>query len=240
MQVMQDYVPNAGRVYVGALDEMDAMALFSHYAFDGAKVHQERQKLIHELMVRDGRSHRHAEHHPNVEKLAREFETIATQIVHTCAGNPLSLQVVGEFLGKKKNLFGTADLLEMYKEALYKLRHAQVLGGGKSNDKLWTRIWDRYHDLDRPEREMFVDFACFLGEEEELKTNRLTVSREAFIKHSKSVSPRISLQNLIDKCFIVVKPGGQLSMHNHLRDLGRKIARDKLVQNTSAMAIKDE
>jgi len=123
---MQDYVPAHGRVQVGPVDDLDSMALFSHYAFDGAKVDKERQKLIHQLMVKDGRSHKHAEHHPNVDKLFREFEAAAMEIVHACAGNPLSLQVVGEFLGKKKNFFGTADLLEMYKEALYKLHHAQV------------------------------------------------------------------------------------------------------------------
>jgi hypothetical protein len=243
-QVMQEYVPTAARVQVGALDELDGMALFSHFAFEGAKVDKERQKLIHQLMVRDGRSHKHAEHHPNVEKLAREFEAVSTDIVQACAGNPLSLQTMGEFLGKKNKFFGTADLLDMYKEALFKLRHAQILGGGKCNDKLWTRFWGRYHDLDRPEREMFVEFACFIcgGEESSATTNRLTVSRDAFIKHSKSGSPRISLQNLIDKSFVVVKPGGLLSMHNHFCDMGRKIARERVakVGTSSAPAPNDD
>lgn len=114
----------------------------------------------------------------------------------------------------------------------------QILGGGKSNDKLWTRFWDRYHDLDRPEREMFVEFACFIcgGEESSATTNRLTMSRDAFIKHSKSGSPRISLQNLIDKSFIVAKAGGMLSMHNHFCDMGRKIARERVAKVAIASA----
>lgn len=128
----------------------------------------------------------------------------------------------------------------MYKEVFYKLWYVQVFGGGKSNDKFWIRIWDWYYDLDWFEWEMFVDFVCFFGEEEELKMNWLIVSWEVFIKYFKFVLLRISLQNLIDKCFIVVKFGGQLSMYNYLCDLGCKIVRDKLVQNISVMVIKDE
>ncbi|KAG0580165.1 hypothetical protein KC19_4G152800 [Ceratodon purpureus] len=237
-QVLQDYVGNPGRVQVGTLDDLDGMALFSYHAFDGAKVDRERQKLIHQLMVKDGRSHKNAEHHPNVEKVAREFEQAAMEIVHECAGLPLSLQIVGDYLGKKKNSVGTADLYEMYKEALYKLRHGEAIGGGKTNDKLWSKFWQRYHDLERAEREMFIDFACFGSED---TTGRMYVSRDTFLNKSRPGSPRISLQNLIDKSFILVKAGNQLSMHNHLRHLGRKIARDRLVKDTSEkLRITDE
>ena len=102
-QVLQDYVSNHGRVQVSALDELDGMALFSFHAFNGAKIDRERQKLIHQMMVKEGRSHKNAEHHPNVEKLVREFEHFSSEIVHECAGIPLSLEVVGDYLGKKRN-----------------------------------------------------------------------------------------------------------------------------------------
>jgi hypothetical protein len=59
-------------------------------------------------MVKDGWSHKNAEHHPNVEKVAREFESVASEIVQECAGLPLSLQIVGNCLGRKKNSVGTA------------------------------------------------------------------------------------------------------------------------------------
>ena len=90
---------------------------------------------------------------------------------------------------------------------------------------------------------MFIEFACFFGIDDQADdaTARLYVSRDTFINSSRSGSPRINLQNLIDKSFIFVKPGNQLSMPNHLRRLGRKIARERLVKDTNtSMRITDE
>jgi hypothetical protein len=44
----------------------------------------------------------------------------------------------------------------MYKEALYKLLHTEGIGRGKCNDKLCSRFWQRFHDLESAEREMFI------------------------------------------------------------------------------------
>jgi hypothetical protein len=70
-----------------------------------------------------------------ITKVVKEgFEVIFDEIVQACNGLPLSLEVMGGFLHTKQHL-EIKEQLEIWKDALQRLRNAEALDGGK-NDKL--------------------------------------------------------------------------------------------------------
>jgi len=95
-----------------------------------------------------------------ITKVVKEgFEVIFDEIVQACDGLPLSLEVMGGFLHTKQHL-EIKKQLEIWKDALQKLRNAETLDGGK-DDKLWRSLQVSYEDLQHTECNMFLDIACY-------------------------------------------------------------------------------
>jgi len=151
----------------------------------------------------------HAFH--NIERVEKGFEKIVEEIVEACAGLPLSLEVMGGFLHKKKNQ-DMETRLKIWRGALKKLQAGNNLDGGM-NDILWKSLEIFYKDLDQPEKDMFLDIACYFGGLKEIMAFRIW----------DSVSSTLELQNLKDRSLVKVKDGN-LSIHDQLRDMGRKFA----------------
>jgi hypothetical protein len=87
------------------------------------------------------------------------FVKIAKEVVNACGGLPLSLEVMGSW-------FCTKHFFILWEEALSRLKHVQLLGGGNENEKLWCPLKINFEDLIDEEREMFLDIACIFSDDE--------------------------------------------------------------------------
>jgi GTPase SAR1 family protein len=144
------------------------------------------------------------------EKMKPNFNVITDEIVKACAGLPLSIEVMGRFLKTK-------HCIEIWKEALSKLRSAEALGGGRENEMLWNKLRISYDDLEEEEKHMFLDIACFFDGYEANTTFRIGTYQ----------SPILGLRNLKDRSLIKITKDGYLNMHEQLKDMGQKIAMEQ-------------
>jgi hypothetical protein len=151
----------------------------------------------------------------NTKQVEKGFEKIVEEIVEACAGLPLSLEVMGGFLHKKKD-HDMQTRLKVWRGALKKLQAGTNLDGGQK-DMLWPSLEISYKDLDQPEKDMFLDIACYFGGLKEIIALRIWDSD----------SSTLELQNLKDRSLVKVKEDGNLSIHDQLRDMGRKFAIQK-------------
>jgi energy-coupling factor transporter ATP-binding protein EcfA2 len=148
--------------------------------------------------------------------LTKDFEDICMKIIETCGGLPLSLKVLGSFLCNTKEL-------EIWKDALNKLKSGQSFTGGNDNEELWSKLKISYVYLDKQHQNMFLDIACFFGG---LKIN--TICR---IWSGDYLYPKFGLQNLQHRSLIQWVEGGILDIHEQLRDMGQSIAMELPIMN---------
>ncbi len=192
----ENVIPKDGKFGMEGLNEKQAMELFSWKAF--------RQSIP-----------------------PHDFASITNEVVHACQGLPLTLEVTGSWLCTKTSS-------QEWKESLLRLKNAQPFGGGRiENDKLWGRLRICYDDLAREEREMFLDIACFFSEYNSkfegiwTRPNGITIQKALQIwKVPSQCSPKICLQNLMDRSLAKENDKGNLVMHDQLRDMGRQIVRE--------------
>jgi hypothetical protein len=180
--ILEGHLNPNGRFEVPYLNEKQAMELFLSHAFD------------------------------NTKQVEKDFENIVEEIVEACDGLPLSLEVMGGFLHKKKH-HDMQTRLNIWKGALKKLQAGNNFNGGIEN-KLWQNLEISYKDLDQPEKDMFLDIACYFGGLKEIIALRIWDSE----------SSTLELQNLKDRSLVKVKEDGNLYIHDQLRDMGRKFA----------------
>eukprot|EP00253_Pinus_taeda_P015240 PITA_15240 len=127
------------------------------------------------------------------------FESLVQKFVEACGGLPLSLKVFGALLKGKSTSYWEAQLI--------KLR--SILP-----NEIKQRLQISYDALDVSEQAMFLDIACF------------------FIGEDRNMAIRIwdnalcGFQNIQDKCLVEVNHQNKIKMHDHLRDLGRELAKD--------------
>jgi len=155
----------------------------------------------------------HAFH--KTKQVEKGFEITFEEIVDACAGLPLSLEVMGGFLRKKESL-DMQTRLKIWKGALKKLQTRKILDGGKE-DILWQSLEISYDGLDQPEKDMFLDIACYFGGLKEIIALQIWDFE----------SSTLELQNLKDRFLVKVNKDGNLIMHDQLRDMGRKFAIQK-------------
>lgn len=135
-----------------------------------------------------------------------EFDEVVTKFLEVCDGLPLSLEVYGSHLSRKD--------LKYWKGLLEKISALVLLPEIKNSLKI------SYDRLDDQEKEVFLDIACFLIEED--KDQAISVwdgSRWA---------GSVNLQNLEENCIVQIDSQNRIRMHNHLRDLGRTLAEEEL------------
>jgi hypothetical protein len=160
------------------------------------------------------------------------LKNIREAIVTGCNGLPLSLEVIGSYLGVEKEVE-----LQFWKEAKEKFEQAESFTGGSDNDRLWSRLKPSYDVLGEKERKMFLDIANFhCGFEVSGPSDQMS----AFLTCAMYRDGESTLKNLVDRCLVrydsLTTIDYQTSylydhtfdMHDQLRDLGRKIVRDNL------------
>jgi energy-coupling factor transporter ATP-binding protein EcfA2 len=139
----------------------------------------------------------------------KDFENICTTIIKSCGGLPLSLKVLGS------NLCDTKEL-EIWDDALSKLKSGQNFTEGNDDEQLWNRLKISYDYLDEKHQNMFLDIACFLG--------GLKISTICRAWSGDYLQPKFELRNLQHRSLIQWAEGGILYIHEQLQDMGQNIA----------------
>jgi len=131
------------------------------------------------------------------------FEDLVHKFLMTCQGLPLSLKVLGALLlGENDKSF--------WEDTLSEVQHVVP-------DDIQKRLKISYDALHEKDQQIFLDIVCFfIGEK---RDTTVGIWDEPGRKGSKG------FQNLESKCLVEVDSNNYIHMHDHLRDLGRDIAR---------------
>ncbi|KAI4388865.1 hypothetical protein MLD38_001156 [Melastoma candidum] len=129
------------------------------------------------------------------------YMELSRSFVEYSCGLPLALTVLGSFL--------YARGINEWRSMLNKLQKAPL---GKITDVLKVS----FDGLDDPEKEMFLDIACFFNGEYDDRVIRILDACE--------LDPQIGLRVLHDKCLIRYERG-KLRMHDLLMQMGKEIVR---------------
>ncbi|KAH9289193.1 hypothetical protein KI387_033310, partial [Taxus chinensis] len=131
------------------------------------------------------------------------FDDLAEKFLTVCKGLPLSLKVIGALL------YGRNYSKDYWESQLSKIQ--RIL----PKDILNT-LEVSYEALDEEEKEMFLDVACFfIGEKKSLAIA---------VWDGSGWSGLCGWEKLFSKCLVEVDEEDCITMHDHLRDLGREIA----------------
>jgi hypothetical protein len=155
----------------------------------------------------------HAFKHAN--SVTNDFENISMEIIKSCGGLPLSLEILGCYL------YDIHDL-EIWKDALRELKGGRSITGGSDSEMFWKTLQISYDHLYEEHQSMFLDLACFF-----FGFKKSTICR-VYWNGNDSSSPTLMLQNLKDRSLIKWAEDGSLYMHEQLRDMGRNIATKKM------------
>jgi len=180
-QILKNHVKESAKVDMDFLEEEHARKLFMCYAFKHAN------------------------------NVTNDFENISMEIIKSCGGLPLSLEILGCYLCDIRDL-------DIWKGALGKLKGGQNITGGSDNEMLWKTLQISYDHLYEEHQNMFLDIACFF-----VGFKKSTFCR-VYSNGNDSSSLKLMLQNLKDRSLIKWAEDGNLYMHEQLRDMGRNIA----------------
>jgi len=147
----------------------------------------------------------------NANHVTNDFKKNSMEIIKACGGLPLSLEILGCYL---------CDIhdLEIWKEALHKLKVGQNITRGYDNELFWKTLKISYDQLNEEHQDMFLDIACFF-----IGFLKKTFCRVYWNADDSSIL-MLKLQNLKDRSLIKWAEDGNLYMHEQLRNMGRNIA----------------
>lgn len=132
-----------------------------------------------------------------------EFESLVVKFLETCNGLPLSLKVIGALLYGKKLCDWEAELKSLQKILPTKIHQS---------------LKRSYLSLNTEEQNIFLDVACFFrGQNKDRAIN---------IWDGSGWQGRRGFQNLLNRCLVEVDSRNNIQVHDHLRDMGRDIAKD--------------
>jgi hypothetical protein len=180
-QILKNHVRESAKVDMAFLEEEHARKLFMCHAFKHAN------------------------------SVTNDFEKISMEIIKSCGGLPLSLEILGCYLCDNPDL-------EIWKDALRELKAGRNITGGSDNELLWKTLRISYDHLNEEHQYMFLDIACFFT-----SFKRNTFCR-VYLNGNDSSSPTLMLQNLKDRSLIKWAKDDSLYMHEQLRDMGQNIA----------------
>eukprot|EP00253_Pinus_taeda_P003101 PITA_03101 len=130
------------------------------------------------------------------------FESLVWKFIEACGGLPLSLKVFGALLNGEED----ASYWEAQLDKLQRILPEEIK----------QRLQISYDALDREDRQIFLDIACFfIGEDRD---------RVIRICDGSGGNGLWGFRNLENKCLVEVNSANIIRMHDHLRDMGREIA----------------
>ncbi|XP_059065266.1 disease resistance protein Roq1-like isoform X2 [Cryptomeria japonica] len=138
------------------------------------------------------------------------YEKLVERFVEFCGGLPLALKVLGSHVYGKGELFWELEL-----EKVRKIQPNDIM----------QRLRTSFDSLDREEKQIFIDIACFFNKIEiyDLKSKAIIIWKASGWSNAEH-----ALQILQDRCLLESVEYGRFEMHDHLRDLGRQISADEL------------
>ncbi|KAM7515826.1 hypothetical protein LguiA_005409 [Lonicera macranthoides] len=127
------------------------------------------------------------------------------KVVKHCGGLPLAIKVLGSSLRGKG--------VDVWKSALEKL---EVI----ADQQIFKKLVISYNSLpDDHDKNLFLDIACFfLGKDKDYMVAILDECGFYSI---------VGIQNLVDRCLLVIDSENKLTMHNMVRDMGREVIRQQ-------------
>ncbi|GLJ19362.1 hypothetical protein SUGI_0348870 [Cryptomeria japonica] len=136
----------------------------------------------------------------------KKYKFLAQGIVDACGALPSSLEILGRFLCGRKDFRCWTEVLDQLQSATF--------------DEIYRPLKVIYQDLNAKEKQILLDIACFfMGHDQEA-----AISFWEDIK----LNPHINLKNLVLKSLVKIDyKEAVISMHDHLRDLGRAIVVDE-------------
>lgn len=93
------------------------------------------------------------------EDVIAKFQDKAKEVVKLCNGLPLSLEVIGTYLGDEYDKDDLDVWMDTWNEAYDRLQKAKSIEGTR-DDKLWGRLRISYDGLTTDVKMMFLEFAC--------------------------------------------------------------------------------
>ncbi|XP_020220609.1 disease resistance protein RPP4 [Cajanus cajan] len=150
----------------------------------------------------------------NKSDLHKEYNELSKKVVNYAKGVPLVLKVLARLLcGKNK---------EVWESELSKLEKIPP-----------TKVYDKmklsFDDLDRKEKQIFLDLACFFLK---LSTKINVDNLKSLLKDDKSDNSVIfGLERLKDKALISFSEDNIVSMHDSLQEMGCEIVRQESIED---------
>nr|AIW47135.1 NBS-LRR-like protein [Gossypium thurberi] len=135
-----------------------------------------------------------------------DFIELAKHIVGYAGGLPLALEVLGSFLCDRD--------ARQWKSAIERLER-------DSNKEILDRLQISFDGLEEREKNIFLDIACFFNREKKDFVMKVLDGCEFF--------PDIGIDVLMKKSLLTINRHNQLLMHDLLQEMGRKIVREKSI-----------
>ncbi|TYG96219.1 hypothetical protein ES288_A11G331300v1 [Gossypium darwinii] len=135
-----------------------------------------------------------------------DFIELAKHVVGYAGGLPLALEVLGSFLCDRDARQWTSAIERLERD---------------SNKEILDRLQISFDGLEEREKDIFLDIACFFNGGEKDFIMKVMDGCEFF--------PDIGIDVLIKKSLLTVNKYNQLRMHDLLQEMGRKIVREKSV-----------
>ncbi|XP_017629330.2 disease resistance protein RUN1-like [Gossypium arboreum] len=135
-----------------------------------------------------------------------DFIELAKHVVGYAGGLPLAFKVLGSLLCDRDARQWTSAIEGLERD---------------SNKEILDRLQISFDGLEEREKNIFLDIACFFNGEEKDFVMKVLDGCEFF--------PDIGIDVLIKKSILTVNKYNQLRMHDLLQEMGRKIVREKSV-----------
>jgi hypothetical protein len=157
--------------------------------------------------------------------------SLTTDIVKKSEGLPLTLEVLGQYLKKKRN----AEDWKQTLAALHEADHVEDF-----NERLWMKLRPSVENLEENAKQMFLDATTFFYGSGWTLKKALAAWRAAY-----GVKERLLWQTLVDRVLVyVVEDDEPIKVHEQLRSLGRKMAKEtkgnnkgRLVETAEALEL---
>ncbi|KAG8479663.1 hypothetical protein CXB51_029408 [Gossypium anomalum] len=135
-----------------------------------------------------------------------DFIELSKHVVNYASGLPLAIEVLGSFLYGRD--------ATQWRSAIERLKK-------DSNKEILNKLQISFDELEEREKNIFLDIACFFNGEKKDFVIKVLDSCEFF--------PDIGIDVLIKKSLVKVNKYKYLDMHDLLQEMGRKIVREKCV-----------
>ncbi|KAH1261309.1 TMV resistance protein N [Glycine max] len=137
------------------------------------------------------------------KKPKQGYEDLSRRVISYCEVVPLALKVLGASLRERNKEAWECELRKLEKFPDMKILNVLKLS---------------YDGLDRPQKDIFLDIACFFKGEERYWVTGLLEAFDFF--------PTSGIKVLLDKALITISNANQIEMHDLIQEMGQDIVQE--------------